>query len=451
MKKMTEMITYERAVEYLLNVPKFTQKNTVEDTKKFLRVLGNPDQKLHIIHVAGTNGKGSVCSYMRYILEAAGYQTAVFTSPHLVDLRERFVIRGKMVSKEAFLQAFLHIYQALDHDAIESGTGYHPTFFEYLFFMAVLLFADSKLDYCIMETGLGGRLDATNAVSQKELSVITRIGIDHTAYLGDTVEQIAYEKAGIMQKGVPVIYINTQEAVSTVFEEQAKELGISAYSVSKKDYNFREFRNKSIDFSIQSLYYGYVELNIRTQARYQMENATLAVRAIEILDGGKTISQKDIVQGIHQCFWQGRMEEILPGVYVDGAHNEDGMRAFLESVNEDGCRGQRFLLFGVVQDKDYSHMMRRIMKTGLFDKVALTQLRTERAVPLERLQQLMEEERKKMTVVERQKPFEYSVHNCVDTALQELREDKKLEDYIYIVGSLYLVGEIKELVGNDQF
>ena len=196
--------TFEEAVNYLYDVPRFTKKNTLTDTKAYLQRLGNPDAKMKIIHVAGTNGKGSTCAYMRSILEAAGYRVAVFTSPHLVDIRERFLIKGEMVEKQTFLDAFLQIYESLDwkilsqdSETVTEKVAYHPTFFEYLFFMAMIIFSKEEIDYCILETGLGGRLDATNAVSQKELSVITRISLDHVEYLGDTIAQIASEKAGI--------------------------------------------------------------------------------------------------------------------------------------------------------------------------------------------------------------------------------------------------------------
>ena len=198
MEKRT-ISTYEEAVDYINEIPRFTTKNTMDDTRAFLHRLGDPDQSMRIIHVAGTNGKGSVCAYMRFILEAAGYRTAVFTSPHLTDIRERFVIDGEMVSEKAFLGAFLRIYDLLD------AKTPHPTFFEYLFLMAMILFSESRPDFCILETGLGGRLDATNAVSRKELAVITRIGLDHTEYLGDTLEKIAAEKAGILQDRKSVV------------------------------------------------------------------------------------------------------------------------------------------------------------------------------------------------------------------------------------------------------
>ena len=275
MEKRT-ISTYEEAVDYINEIPRFTTKNTMDDTRAFLHRLGDPDQSMRIIHVAGTNGKGSVCAYMRFILEAAGYRTAVFTSPHLTDIRERFVIDGEMVSEKAFLGAFLRIYDLLD------AKTPHPTFFEYLFLMAMILFSESRPDFCILETGLGGRLDATNAVSRKELAVITRIGLDHTEYLGDTLEKIAAEKAGILQKGAPVVYWDTCGETTMVFRERAAQLGILAYSVSKKDYTFLNFKKKSIDFFVNTEYYCYINLTLSTVAAYQMENASLALSLIHI-------------------------------------------------------------------------------------------------------------------------------------------------------------------------
>ena len=369
--------TFGEAVSYLYAVPRFTSKNTMEDTKEYLHRLGDPDRRMHIIHVAGTNGKGSVCAYMRYILEAAGYKVALFTSPHLVDIRERFLVKGKMVSEEAFLKAFLQIYEGLDWEELARGKGYHPTFFEYLFFMAMILFDREDIDYCILETGLGGRLDATNAVSRKELSVITHINLDHVEYLGSTIAQIAGEKAGIMKEGVPLVFSDVEPEATRVFTKQGANIGSMLYPLSRNGYAF--LNNKNIDFSLQTDYYGYIRLTLHTIARYQMENAALAVRAIEVLDKAQTITAQAIAKGVGACVWQGRMEELLPEVYVDGAHNDDGIRAFLETVSQDGVEGGRTLLFSVVQDKDYRHMIERITSSGLFCKIDVAHMHTGRA------------------------------------------------------------------------
>ncbi len=435
--------TFGEAAAYLYAVPRFTTKNTMEDTEAYLHKLGDPDKKMHIIHVAGTNGKGSVCAYMRYILEAAGYGVALFTSPHLVDVRERFLVKGQMVSEEEFLKAFLQIYHSLDWDALARGQGYHPTFFEYLFFMAMILFDREDIDYCILETGLGGRLDATNSVWKKELSVITRVGLDHTEYLGSSIGEIASEKAGIMKEGVPLVFSDVEPAATRVFIEKGANLGVTLYPVSRNDYVFLNFRNKSIDFSFHTEYYGYIRLTLHTIARYQMENAALAIRAVEVLDKAKTIEARDIVQGVSACFWQGRMEELLPEIFVDGAHNEDGIRAFLETVEEDGWRGGRTLLFSVVKDKDYRRMIERITSSGLFDKIAIAHMHTGRAADLESMRQMFARGGRYADSPQ------CMVYENVRGALEALIKYRSDKERIYIAGSLYLVGELKEALTDS--
>lgn len=446
--------TFEQAVNYIYDTPKFTTKNSLEDTRAFLHKLGDPDRQMKIIHVAGTNGKGSVCAYMRSILEAAGKSVAVFTSPHLVDVRERFVINGEMISKEEFLEAFLTIYEMLDWKALEmtdfnpvSATmaecpkAYHPTFFEFVFFIGLLVFAKHSPDYCILETGLGGRLDATNTVSKKELAVITHISLDHVEYLGNTIAQIAGEKAGIMQTGAPAVYWDTCEESSDVFARFAANLGISAYSVSKNDYTFSNFNRKAIDFSVCTRYYNDISLTLQTIAGYQMENAALAIRAIEVLDGGRTITAKQIRDGIRNCFWAGRMEEVLPEVYVDGAHNEDGVRAFLEAVASDGHVGSRSLLFSVVKDKDYKRMVEEFATSKLFDKIVIAHMQTGRGVDRKELEELFSN----------YPQCTFEGYDNVAFAFEEMIREQNVGERIYVAGSLYLVGEIKELLNDDKF
>lgn len=436
--KRQNITTFQQAVEYIEEVPRFTSKHDMEETKGFLQQLGNPDRKMRILHVAGTNGKGSVCAYLRSILEAAGYRVAMFTSPHLVCIRERFMVDGEMISEEDFLGAFLHIYHLLDWDALEREEegAYHPTYFEYLFFIAMVLFPEKKPDFCILETGVGGRLDATNSVCKKEISVITHISLDHVGVLGDTLEKIAFEKAGIMCVGAPTIWWDTCSETTAVFQRRAEELGISAYSVSENDYSFSNFKRKTIDFCVHNLYDRDVTFTLHTIAAYQMENCALACKAIEVMDGGRTITMEQMRRGVAQCFWAGRMEEVLPEVYVDGAHNEDGIRAFLETVSADGHPGLRSLLFGVVKDKDYRSMVEELALSGLFRKIYVTHMHSSRALDAEELAALFDGYP------------DCPCEICEDAgeAFHKLLEKRGSGERIYVAGSLYLVGEIKELL-----
>ena len=448
---MNTYSTYIQAEEYILEIPKFAGKHTLAETRRLLKQITGGGGKSKIIHVAGTNGKGSVCTYLRAVLENAGYSVGVFTSPHLVTMRERICIGEEMISEADFVAAYKVVLQAVqdmqEQAAKEAGStaeatgnstqaeNMHPSFFEFLFLMAMAYFTEKEPDYIILETGLGGRLDATNAIPKKEISVITRIGLDHTEYLGETLEEIAGEKAGIMKEMTPVVYWQTNDTVSRVFTKKADELQICAYPVSKEDYTFLNFNNKNIDFSYRSIYYDNIRLCVNTIAHYQMENATLAMRVLEVLLGKDNITSADMQKGLQKAFWAGRMEEIKPEVFVDGAHNGDGIRAFLETVSRDGCVENRHLLFGVVQDKDFHHMIEEIADSGLFADIAVVRLKSARTADMKQLQETFLKSGQDIVCYE-----------TVKAAFEAMLSRKQEGERLYIAGSLYLVGEIKELV-----
>ncbi len=423
------MCTYREAEEYILNIPRFAGKHTLEDTGKLLRRVTGGCVKSRIIHVAGTNGKGSVCAYLQSLLREAGFSVGLFISPHLKTMRERIRIEGEMLTEEAFTEAFSAVRALTEEEE-------HPSFFEFLFLMAMYCFQKAEPDYLILETGLGGRLDATNAVEKKEMAVITHMGLDHTEYLGDTLEKITAEKAGIFQEGARAVWFQTDDTVGEVLAKTAAKLQIPSYPVSKKDYTFLKIHHKGIDFSYRSLYYDSVRLYLRTIAAYQMENAALALRALEVLLGKEIMTPRVMRAGLEKAFWEGRMEEVLPDVYVDGAHNEDGIRAFLETVKEDGCAGSRYLFFGAVRDKRWEAMTERIAKSGLFTKIFPVQMKNARALSLESLQEMIEKYTGRRD----------GGYASAREALEAIGALKGERDRVYITGSLYLVGEIKELL-----
>lgn len=428
--------TYGEAEEYINSIPKFTGKSSMEDTREFLVHLGNPAHNCKIIHIAGTNGKGSVCAYLCSVLKEAGILAGMFTSPHLVTMRERISVDGKMVTEQEFWQAFHFVADKLsDLPSCLAQKGYHPSFFEFLFFMAMVLFERAGVEYAVLETGLGGRLDATNSPENKELCVITSIGYDHMEYLGDTLAQIAGEKAGIMRAGVPVVYLNGYDEASAKIEECARCIGAEMIPVSEQAIKEIKIRNKTIDFSLHLNYYDYIGFTVSTSAVYQIENAVLAVKALERLSDAR-ITVHAMQEGIRSMVWEGRMEEILPSVYIDGAHNIDGIRAFLETVRTQPCCGKRKLLFSVVKDKQYRLVTEALASSGLFDEVGVVALTGERALPLD----VLEDTYRQYT------GLKYKAYDSLSTAFNELVLDRDDGDNVYIVGSLYLVGEIKALL-----
>ena len=438
---MAEKIdTYGKAEEYINNIPKFTGKSSLEDTRKFLEHLGSPAKNCRIIHIAGTNGKGSVCAYLCSVFCEAKIPVGMFTSPHLVTMRERITVNGEMATEEKFMEAFDYVMDRLSALPPElSEVSYHPSFFEFLFFMAMVFFERAGVEYVVLETGLGGRLDATNAVPDKELCVITSIGYDHMEYLGDTLDKIASEKAGIMRPNVPVIYSGKQEQTATIIEDYAARLGANTIPVSYDAIKEIKIRNKTIDFSLQLHYYDYIGFTVSTSAVYQIENAALAVKALECLSDER-ITVPVLQEGIRKMVWEGRMEEILPSVYVDGAHNIDGIRAFLDTVRLQPCDGRRRLLFSMVQDKQYRAVIREIAMSGLFDEVGVVALTSTRALPVNVLEESFRQYTDLICIT----------YSDLETAFEKLVLEMDDEDRVYIAGSLYLVGEMKALLRRPR-
>ena len=428
---MDKRMTDEEAVAYIDETPKFTKKNTLENTRAILRKLGDPQDNMKILHVAGTNGKGSVCAFLSSILTTAGKHTGLFTSPHLVDINERFQIDQEPVSDEAFLEAFHQVMDCVEEIQRE---GYaHPTYFEILFLIGMVLFAGSRVEYLVLETGLGGRLDATNSIAHPLVCVITSISLEHVEYLGDTIPAIAGEKAGIIKPGVPVVYDATLPEVARVIEDKAREVGAKAYGVRPSMYEILTETNKDIDFSLDSGYYEYRKLKISSVAEYQVMNALEAVTAIHVMDGDGSFTEKIIREGIARMRWQGRMETVMPGVILDGGHNRAGVAEFVKTARRLEENYPVTLLFSAVSDKDYEHMIETICRELHFHTAVITEVGCDRAVPAARLAEYFRRYSKARIL---ECP---AAGDALDTALEAKGEDGML----FCVGSLYLVGSIK--------
>ncbi|MCQ2082202.1 MAG: bifunctional folylpolyglutamate synthase/dihydrofolate synthase [Lachnospiraceae bacterium] len=419
------MITYEDAVNYILEIPKFSSKNSIEDTRRLLDEVYE-DGTSKIIHVAGTNGKGSTSSYMNSILIDSGFSVGLFTSPHLVFINERIVVNGCMISNDEFLEAYNVIMKLVKKE----GGEHHPSFFEFIFLMAMYHFRKKAVDYIILETGLGGRLDATNSVGKKELCMITKIGLDHTEYLGDTIEKIAYEKAGIIKEGVKVAFFDNKDESANVIRTRSEELNCECYSISKENISVYNIAKESIDFSTECKYYRYDSLKVSSGAFYQIYNASLAVLGCLALCE-KAITEDKIRSGLISSSWSGRMEEIEPSVYLDGGHNPDGIEAFLEAVSYMPKRGKRYLLFSVVSDKQYDAMIRLLAESHYFDEIIVSHIDSKRALLTDDIRKTFEKHNCSVLVVD-----------DVSSAYVKAKDNLKEGDELFVVGSLYLVGQI---------
>ena len=429
-------MNYEEAVAYIEETPKFTKKNSLDHTRECLRRLGNPEKKFKVIHVAGTNGKGSTCAFLTSILREAGYSCGLFTSPHLVRINERFQINEINIDDDTFLAAFEKV-KALADELVAAGS-YHPTYFEMLFLMGMVIFADAGVDYVTLETGLGGRLDATTAVEDPVACVITSISLDHMQYLGDTVSKIAGEKAGIIVPNVPVIYDGNDPDAAKVIEKRAKELGSPAYKVVQSDARVLGNNKDGIDFSLKDEYYGDTSFHIPFIAWYQVMNASLSLTTMEVLRNVIPVTMEQMQEGIKNTRWQGRMETILPGVIVDGAHNEDGVRRFVETAERFQDEYPLTLLFSAVNDKDYQDMIHTICQKIKFRKVVTTEVGGYREVPSAELAEIFQKEGCK----------DVANSDSIQEAFYMASEAKGEDGMLFCVGSLYLVGEIKALLSE---
>ena len=429
-------MNYREAVDYIEDIPKFTSKNKLEHTKECLKRLGSPQDKFKVIHVAGTNGKGSTCAFLTSILREAGYSCGLFTSPHLVVINERFQINEDMIENDVFLNAFTKVKKIAD-ELVGEG-NYHPTYFEFLFLMGMVIFADANVDYVILETGLGGRLDATTSVENPIACVITSISFDHTQYLGDTIEAIAGEKAGIIVKNVPVIYDGNDVKAAEVMRRRAEKLGSPYYEVTRNDMKIIRNTSSGIDFSPENGYYENTAFSIPFIAAYQVDNAGLALKTIEVLSDKLDVSEKQIKLGLARTRWQGRMETVLPGVIVDGAHNEDGVCRFVETAEHFQNEYPLTLLFSAVDDKDYRDMVKTILDKISFRNVIVTQVGGYRKVPAEQLENIFKENDCNSV----------KTYENVEEAFRESIRLKGEDGLLFCVGSLYLVGEIKTVINK---
>ncbi|MFR2185135.1 MAG: bifunctional folylpolyglutamate synthase/dihydrofolate synthase [Blautia sp.] len=423
-------MNYTEAVDYIETIPKFTVKHPPEHTRELLSRLGNPQEGIKIIHVAGTNGKGSVCAYLNAMLLAGGKKTGLFTSPHLVRINERFQINGEDVSDEQFLDAFLKVEKAAKEYEAE-GEG-HPSYFETLFLMGMLIFKEAGVEYLVMETGLGGRLDATNVVEKPLACIITSISRDHTEYLGDTLEAIAGEKAGIIKAGVPVIYDANQPGPASVIAAKAKEMGSPAWPMEPSFYEMKTQSREGITFTFAYPGGEKAELAIPYVAKYQMMNASLAFYTMHILQDVHDIPKNVLAEGLSKIKWPCRMEMAAPGVIIDGAHNEDGIAQFVSTAGYFAKESEITILFTAVADKHYHEMIGEICEGIHPSHVVATQIDGSRVVPAEVLAE------------------DFRKAGCTDVcaepeigAAYEKALGKKGSGMLFCVGSLYLAGELK--------
>jgi dihydrofolate synthase/folylpolyglutamate synthase len=416
-------MNYPEAIQYLYGLRLFGAKFGLENTFRLAARAGNPQDRLRFIHVAGTNGKGSTCAMLESIYRAAGLRVGLFTSPHLVSFRERIQVNRQLISEAEVVR----LVEALQPWLKQFPADHHPTFFEVVTVLALNFFAEQKCDLVIWETGLGGRLDATNIVTPLA-SVITNIQFDHQQWLGNTLEKITTEKAGIIKSGVPVITTVEEPEALAVIEKTAREKNAPLVKVGQASSLSPSQETKKLETGKMPV--------LPLPGEHQKLNAALALATVETLQGKIPVSDAAVCTGLETVNWPGRLQSITRDsgqkILLDGAHNVAGAKALLSALEKNFPVARRTLILGVLQDKDWRHICGTLAPMAA--RIFTVPVASERTADAREL----------AAACRAANPTaEIAVCDSLRRALDQAASDR----FVVVAGSLYLVGEALELLG----
>lgn len=446
-------MNYDEAIAYIKDTAKFGSKLGLERTEKILEILGNPHKKLKCIHIAGTNGKGSTTAMVTNILVQAGFKVGSYTSPFIEEFEERIQINNVNISKGDLSHIIKKVSCAVEK-VVELGYS-NPTEFEIITCAGLLYFYENKIDFAVVEVGLGGRLDSTNVITPI-LSVITSISLDHILILGDTIDKIAYEKAGIIKSGIPVVMFPQQKQSQEVIEriciekkcklvkvplDSAIYLGkenlqqVTIMSTNGSDYNDNNKITQKI--KVQTLNNNYI-IDLALLGKHQITNCSVAVHVIEELIGqGAKIAKENILIGLKNVKWPARLEVMnrSPIVVIDGAHNIDGIKNLTESIDMYFNYNKIILILGILADKQVDEMIKTIVPKAY--RVITVTPHSERAELSEKLKIQVEK------YITNCQSFE-NYEEAFKKALSYCTKD----DLLLVCGSLYMVGDMRKIIRN---
>ncbi|MCS7198469.1 MAG: bifunctional folylpolyglutamate synthase/dihydrofolate synthase [Candidatus Bipolaricaulota bacterium] len=411
----------DQAIAYLNRLPHTEVKPGLTRIRALLEAVGNPHAQFRAVHIAGTNGKGSVAAMLASVLQCAGYRVGLYTSPHLISHCERIQINQTPITEAEFVQLADELIPIAD-SMIDT-----PTQFEFLTAMAFLSFARHKIDIAVIEVGIGGRFDATNVITPS-VSVLTNVGLDHTDLLGNTVEQIAWEKAGIAKQGVPFVTGEQKQEALRVIERECATVGAPLIRARQRARR-SDFTWEYQEFQLES----GQRLRLQLLGGYQQENLNIVLEALDVLQRSLRLPEEAVREGLEQARWPGRFEVVQREPFVmvlDGAHNppaiqalRDDLRRYREKYSLTKCT----LLFGVLKDKDYSTMAQTLFPD--FQEIILVKPDSPRALEPE--------------VLRRWAPSS-KIYPDLATSLAAARKTRP--DLLCVTGSLYLVGAVKRFL-----
>jgi len=399
-------MSHKKILNYLYSLEAKKFRRNLKNMKLLLKKIGSPEKKLKFIHVTGTNGKGSVCAMLFSVLREAGFKVGMYTSPHLKRFNERIQIGSKLITNNEIVEYYLKLKPFLTNQ----------TFFEITTAMAFLYFYEKKADYVVLEVGLGGRLDTTNVVKPLA-SVITNVDIEHTEYLGNTIEEIAHEKAGIIKKNTPAATGAEGKALKVI-------KSIAKQRHAPLSINEKYKKNKDGAFDIGN--YKNLKLNF-LKGGFQLQNTSIAIAAINILNKycSLNISENNVKNGLKKAKWPGRFQFLKKNVLIDCAHNPNGFKALTEEVKKLNYN-KLILVIGISNDKDIKKMIEII--NPLADRFIITKAQHPKAAEPELISKYLKKE--------------FKIINNPKKALDFAKKTANMEDLILVAGSIFVVGEI---------
>lgn len=426
--------TYKEALEWIHGRLRLGIKPGLQRMEWLMEKLGHPERRVRAIHVAGTNGKGSTVSYLRHILQAAGYSVGTFTSPYVEQFNERISVNGKPIRDKEIVE-LVQVIGPLAEELEKTELG-APTEFEVITAMMLYYFGKKNIqDVVIIEAGLGGRFDSTNVI-YPILSIITNIGYDHMNILGETLEKIAFEKAGIIKSGVPVITAVNQPEAWAVISEKAKSLKAKTYRLEEDFFIVRHQSTEDGErFSVETIFSQYPDLKTTMFGKHQVQNAAIAVMAADYLRMCYSflIEKEHIYEGVEKAKWVGRFERVSdkPLIIIDGAHNEEGIRSLVDTVRSHYPNKDVHVLFAALADKPLDKMIPPL--AGIAKTITFTSFDFPRAASAEQLAALCDHPDKA----------------CItdwERWLKEKRKQKRSDDLFLITGSLYFIAEVRKFI-----
>lgn len=442
------MQSYEEAVEWINSLIPFGIRPGLERIEQLMESLNNPHRRLKFIHVAGTNGKGSVCAYLSHVLRKGNYDVGTFTSPYITKFTNRMQYNLEDIEENTLLQ-LANVVRPLAEEMAETELG-SPTMFEVTTTIAILFYATVTYpDYVVWETGLGGRFDVTNVVTPV-LSIITNIGHDHMDKLGDSIAEIAYQKAGIIKAGVPVIVGVTQPEAIEVIANYAKEKKSTMYLYQQQFDQMTLYADEhEQQFRFEGLFRNIDDITITLSGAHQLHNAAVAIMGIEVLRQYQAliISDEDLLEAMKITAWPGRLEMIQhnPRLLVDGAHNPEGAEALVKALKTTYSYEKLHLVMGMIENKSHHDTFKHILP--LADTLILTEPNYRNAKSAAELavlvQQLIEE-------LQLANPPKVMIERDWKKALELLLEESHESDLAVVTGTLYLIGDVRSYMLNNK-